>query len=324
MELESASLKELATSKISFEKAKEIRDQLIWQKLDEVTVEIAITYWLSTLSPNTQETYKFGIQRLMTLGLIDPTQSLQGFALINHDSIVDRIKLVKDWSECSRQARAACYISFTRFLSRRTEGLIKKAVPSRDGTDKTFFKVREKVKTLAMTQSQWVQFFEVLDKLSLRDSLIAKTMLQGGKRISEVLSLQVNQINWEERKIVFVQAKTKGMKKETVITYPESFMKKLENYIGSRTGLVFITRFGKQVSRLHLNVVFAKAGKSAGILFKVTPHVLRASNVTYLKQQGFADSDIMKITGHANSAMIHAYDKSSIEDNASKKVQLVS
>ena len=55
----------------------------------------------------------------------------------------------------------------------------------------------------------------------------------------------------------------------------------------------------------------------------LTPHVLRASTVTYLKGQGFSDGDIMKVTGHASSKLIYAYDKGSRADNASKKVSLV-
>jgi integrase/recombinase XerD len=74
----------------------------------------------------------------------------------------------------------------------------------------------------------------------------------------------------------------------------------------------------------QLASTFEKAGKLAKIPFKVTPHVLRASTVTHLKQQGFSDSDIQKITGHASSEMVNAYDKSSRADNASKKVSLVS
>ena len=70
--------------------------------------------------------------------------------------------------------------------------------------------------------------------------------------------------------------------------------------------------------------MFAKAWKQTDLSFKVTPHVLRASAVTYLKTQGFADSDIMKITGHANPGMVYAYDKSSREDSPSEKVWMVS
>lgn len=71
-------------------------------------------------------------------------------------------------------------------------------------------------------------------------------------------------------------------------------------------------------------VTFAKAGRAAGIPFKVSPHVLRASAVTYLRQQGFQDSDIMRVTGHSTSEMVNAYDKTSRAENASKKVNLIS
>ncbi len=116
----------------------------------------------------------------------------------------------------------------------------------------------------------------------------------------------------------------KGVYKETVITYSESIMKRLQEHIGERKGHVFITRFGNPVMINQVAVTFAKAGKEAGIPFKITPHVLRASAVTYLKQQGFQDSDIMRVTGHASSEMVYAYDKSVRSDNASKKVNLIS
>lgn len=74
----------------------------------------------------------------------------------------------------------------------------------------------------------------------------------------------------------------------------------------------------------QLASTFEKAGKLAKVLLKVTPNVLRASTVTYLKQQGFSDSDIQKVTGHASGEMVNAYDKSSRADNASKKVSLIS
>lgn len=307
----------------SFEQAK-MRDNLIWEQLDKITVEEAVLLWITTLSPKTRINYQSGMRKLAELGLLAPSISLQAFALVNHDSVIDRIKLISAWSECSRQARAACYISFTRFLNRRTHGIISKVLANKEGGSKTFFRVYEKVKTAAMTQAQWVKFLEVLESMHPRECLIAKVILQGGKRVSEVLSLQVDQIDFARKKIIFRQSKTKGFHKETVITYPDSIMEKLKVYIEERTGYVFLNRFGKPVSARWLEIIFLKAGKQAGLPFKITPHVLRASTVTHLKKQGFPDSDIMKITGHANSAMIHAYDKSSREDNPSEKIWLVS
>lgn len=308
----------------TYEQAKAFQTNLVWKKLDEVTVEQALSNWLLTLSPKTQINYRSGIRKLVEFGLIDPLMTLQAFALLNHETVIDRIKLIQDWAESSRQARAACYISFTGFLSRRLQGLIKKASPSREGNSKTFFNIYDKVKTQAMSQAQWLLFFKELEKINPRDCLIGKIILQGGKRVNEVLSLQTHQIDWNNNEITFAQSKMRKLQKETVITYSETIMKKLREYIGERTGHVFITRSGKLVMINQLSMTFAKAGRNAGIPFKVTPHVLRASAVTYLKQQGFQDSDIMRVTGHSKSELVYAYDKSARADNASKKVNLIS
>lgn len=125
-----------------------------------------------------------------------------------------------------------------------------------------------------MTQAQWIRFFEALEKISPREALIAKVLLQGGKRVNKVLSLQVSQIDGERRKVTFTQSKTNGLKKETTITYSESIIIKLRDYIETRTGYVFITRFGKPFRLNRLTVTFANAGLKAGLPFKITPHAL--------------------------------------------------
>lgn len=260
---------------------------------------------------------------LAETGLLNPFITMQEFSLINHDATIDKIKQLPLIQETTRQTRAAMYISFTRYLSRKFPEIFKKAMPSREGVSKTFFRVHEKVVTEAMNQAQWLSFFDCLLESNARDCLIAKITLQGGKRIREVLSIKTDQIDWEKKEITFTQSKTKGAKKETVITYPVSIMRELKKYIGARHGQVFISSNGNPVMVTQVANTFAKAGSKAGVNFKVTPHVLRASAVTYLKQQGFSDSDIQKVTGHASSQMVNAYDKSSRADNASKKVNLV-
>lgn len=308
----------------TFEEAKSYQSQKVWQQLEQISVQQAAEIWLATLNPRTRINYQSGLRRLAEKGLLSPLLSLQAFALVNHEAIIDQIKLVAEWTECSRQSRAACYISFTRFLHRRSQGMIARTISNREGHSKTFFRVYDKVKTLAMSQAQWIAFLEALEQISPRECLIAKLILQGGKRANEVLSLQIHQIDWDRRKILFEQSKTKGTKKSTIITYPQSIMDRLKLFIGERTGLAFITRSGKPIMMTRLAQTFDKAGKAAGVPFKVTPHVLRASTVTYLKQQGFQDTDIMKVTGHSSAAMVCAYDKTSQESNATEKVQLVS
>lgn len=308
---------------ITLADARGIKAETIWRHLSSITVAQAVGHWLATCNPLTAKNYASGIKQLHGAGLITLNETLQQFALVDHDALIDRIKNLAHISECTKQARAACYISFTRFLFRRTQGIIAKAIPNREGNAKTFYRVREKVATSAMSHVQWSQFLQQLHKINPRDCLIAKIILQGGKRVGEVLRLTTDRIDYATGQITFAQSKTKGYQKETVITYPAHILDMLKNYIGPRTGLVFVTKYGKRIMPNQLAITFQKAGAKAGIVFKVTPHVLRATTVTYLKREGFADSDIMKVTGHSSAQMIHAYDKSERGENASAKISLV-
>jgi len=308
------------TLEISHSQSLQLKNEATWFSLKSVTLEQAIVLWIETFQEPTKKNYKSAMMQLLHMGLIDPFQNLQRFSLVNHEDVLDQIKLINNWSESTRQARAAAYISLTNFLHRRTQGLIRRAIASRNGSSKTFYRVREKVATPAMNQSQWLCFLSQLEKINYRDSLIAKVILHGGKRLEEVLSVHNSQIDIENNSIKFIQSKTKGCHKEVFVSYPENFMRELLEYLGERTGFLFITRNGNRLSHMQVQRTYRKAGKKAKIPFKVTPHVLRATFVTHLKSQGFADSDIMKITGHASSEMVHAYDRSEQKNNISNKI----
>jgi integrase/recombinase XerD len=311
------------TNICTFEQAKAQQSEAMWRNLAGITVAEAITYWLNTLSNLTKKNYASGMRVLSEAGLIVLDSTLQVFALMNHDAIIDRIKTLANLSEASKQARAACYISFTRFLHRRTKGVVTRAIPCREGNDKTFFKVHDKVATQAMTNVQWMDFFEELSKINKRDCLIAKIILQGVKRINEVLSLTTDVIDFDKQLITFTQSKTKGLQKFTGITYPKDVMDELKAYVGERHGLVFVTKHGKRILPYQLNVTFLKAGKQAGIPFRIHPHVLRASAITSLKSRGHSADEIQKLSGHASTAQVLAYDKSGYTINISNKVNLL-
>jgi integrase/recombinase XerD len=313
----------------SLNEALALRDQVIWGKMEAMTLSQIKDVWLDTLSnPRTQKNYKSAFEKLFEHGIINPFLTLQQFALVSHRSIISAIKHIPGLSECTKQARAAAYISFTRYLSDILEGNFKRAIPSKEGTTatgKTFHKVHEIVKTEAMTPAQWNAFLVELHKVNSRDCLIAKLALQGAKRINEVLSLTVEQINFEKGEINFTQLKTRGTTKQTTITFPASIMNELKDCIGERKGkdLVFITRNGKALLAAQVQNTFARAGVAANIPFKVHPHVLRASAITEYKRLGYSDSDIAKISGHADLEMLNSYDKSNRGDNASKRASLV-
>ena len=250
--------------------------------------------------------------------------------------IIDKIKLdpifIKDksgiessiqWSIRTREARISCFLSFTRYLCRKTEGLIRRGVPSKDGIERTFSPKPRKVKKNAMTRSQLINFFEELETINPRDAMIARVCLHGAKRISEVLSLKTDQIDYDKRQIVFKQSKSRIFDDFTIISFEKGsallLFEELKRYIGDRKGLVFVTANGKEIKKTQLDRTFSKAGKKGGVPFRVSPHNLRATAVTLWKEDGFSDSMIMHATGHASSEMVNCYDKSDMTNNVTKK-----
>nr|WP_231881977.1 site-specific integrase [Candidatus Chlamydia sanziniae] len=320
-------LKQTLPDNVSHHEVQRVKIEYIWGELKKITLEEAISTWITSLNSHTARSYKGAMLALSKLGFLSLTMSLQEFSLLNHNIIIDSIKQLPTeiipWSEGTKQVRAACYISLTKFLHRATSGLINIAQPSHQESTKTFYKVRDLVKTHAMNRENKQLFLTKLKTINYRDWLIAQAILQGAKRVSEVLILTTNQISFQDGTISFFQTKSRGLEKITVITYPQRFMNLLSLYIKNRSGIVFITKPGKSVGLKQVASSFAKAGKLAGILFKVTPHVLRVTAVTEYKHFGCSDSDIMKITGHSSSKMIYAYDKSARSNNASQKITLI-
>jgi len=301
------------------------RYEYIAGQLHKISLQEALDNWLSTLNFHTAKAYRYAFKRLEELQFVIINCTLKQFSMFNHEIVIDSVKNYVPWSEATRQARAAAYVSFTGFLDRQTGGIIQKAIIKKTGINKTFFKVRDKVKTKSLSIRQTKLFMRELEKLDERYALLAKVMLQGGKRTNEVLSLTVKNVNLLQKQITFRQSKTGGTIKVTVINYPSHIMRDLRRHIGDRTGddLVFVTRTGKKICNNPLILVFVKAGKNARIPFRVTPHVMRVTLVTRLKELRVHDSDIMKITGHSNLKQLEEYDKSEAGHNATLKYSFV-
>ena len=310
-------------SNLSYEQATSLKNNLSWSRLDQIFVGDAIETWLSTCKHLTSLGYRSKMNSMIKLGYIHPEMTLQGFALINHEAIIDRLKHDPlPWAEMNRQASAAAYISFTGFLNRRFGRLIPKAVPCTEGNDRTFYKVRDKVKTMAMDHNQLKQFLIELEKGDRRCFIMAKVIIQGAKRISEVRSLKVESVRFDTCQISFKQLKTEGRFKETIITYPQSVMNEVRS-ICPQSGYVFCTKTGKPLEHMFIRDKFMRAGELADIPFRVTPHVLRATAITEYKRMGCALDEIMKISGHACPQMVNAYDKTDIAENPSRRFNLV-
>ncbi|WP_194844580.1 tyrosine-type recombinase/integrase [Candidatus Clavichlamydia salmonicola] len=296
--------------------------------LKKMTLKELLIRWLDTLSPNTKRNYSSGINIIDYNGIIDLNTDVQAFAALDHSIILEKIKELtksfrhKPLAEASKQARAACYISFTKFVSRVTKGYVPKALPIKDFGNATFFKIRDKVKSPVLVKKEWVAFFEVLKRYP-RAYLIGKLILHGLRRIREVLDLNVKDICFEKNQILFHRQLRKKLSKKIFITYPENVMGLVRKQTENKHFFLFPSNILNVPLSVHsVYLSFEKASKLAGIPFKVTPSVLRASSIVFLKQLGFSNYEIMKVSGHASFEMVSAYDLN-LEDNMSQKFSLM-
>lgn len=328
--------------KFNYKQVVEIKNERLWQALSKITLNTAIAEWLETITnPCTKNSYITSMKELLSRGFLNPNWSLQTFGVLSANAIIDQVKVEtiyikdktqedteKEWSVRTREARISCLLAFTRYLSRKTEGMIARATPNKTGIEKTFSPPSKKVKTEALNRAQLYRFLEELEEINPRDALIAKLCLHGAKRINEVLSLEIRQVDFEKKQILFKQSKSKLTDDFTIINFEKegalSLLQKLQTYTQDRTnGLVFQTKRGKGVQKTQVDRNFSKAGKNAQIPFRVSPHNLRTTAITLWKEDGFSDSLIMKASGHSSSEMVHRYDRTDIADNVTSRSYLL-
>ncbi len=296
----------------------------LWNELSNTTLNQAVENFLKNLSPNTQRTYKTAFKYIFRLleekNLLSINSSLQVFAICNMENLLDCILNHCQGSIGTKKGRCAAFVSLTKHLDRLTGGMIRTVRPIK-GVH--FRATRSKAYTKAMTHEEWNRFIVELRKISIRDYLIAKAMFQGAKRVSEVLTAKIDQIDWQNGRISYKQAKTKIHFHQTVISYSSDFMDELKMYLfGRKDGLIFLTNQGHIVSQSHTYRSFNKASKKAGLITKVHPHVLRTTAITLLMKMGYHSDDVMKISGHANPKDVLYYDKRAEEENLTTRVKL--
>ena len=146
--------------------------------------------------------------------------------------------------------------------------------------------------------------------VSKRDLLMVGLMLQTGLRINEVLSLTVNQIDTENKRIKVLG---KG-KKLRVVSFTDDVLTLLQDYTDVRntieikdTDILFLSKNGKKMSRQNINVNLKKYCERAGIDKNITPHSLRHTSITQMGESGMSVAKISAVAGHSSTTITSRY-----------------
>lgn len=149
-------------------------------------------------------------------------------------------------------------------------------------------------------------------KFGLRDKALIELMYAAGLRVSEVVSLNVSDINMD---VGFLRCIGKGSK-ERIVPIGKSAIFALKNYLKKTRAIfmkdllvsnIFLTQKGGPFTRQGIWKLIKNYTRSAGIKKPITPHILRHSFATHLLSNGADLRVVQELLGHADITTTQIY-----------------
>lgn len=156
---------------------------------------------------------------------------------------------------------------------------------------------------------------ELVDKFDYRNKAMFELMYATGSRVSEMLNLNVNSIDFTN---CLIKVEGKG-NKERILPLSDISMKYLSIYINKyRDELIpkkktkfnnklFLNNHGESLSRVSFRNIIKEEALKKGIKKEVTPHVLRHSFATHLLEGGADLRSVQLLLGHENITTTEIY-----------------
>ena len=147
--------------------------------------------------------------------------------------------------------------------------------------------------------------------LGQRDRAMLELLYGSGLRISEVVGLTREQLDFEGR---VVRAFGKGSK-ERIVPMSDAAIEALRRWIaggratiaGAAGGPIFVNRGGRALSRQGFWKQLRKLALAAGITKKISPHKLRHSFATHLLERDVDLRTVQAMLGHADISTTEIY-----------------
>ena len=153
--------------------------------------------------------------------------------------------------------------------------------------------------------------FDLTKEVEIRDKAMLETMYASGLRVSELLSLELGNINFVQG---YIKTKGKGSK-ERIIPIGEFALEYLSLYIdkvrrcnvGYKTKYVFLNKEGKPISRQYFWRKVKEYALRANIYTEISPHTLRHSFATHLLENGANLREVQEMLGHSKIETTQIY-----------------
>ncbi|MGI6037706.1 MAG: site-specific tyrosine recombinase XerD [Limnochordia bacterium] len=141
--------------------------------------------------------------------------------------------------------------------------------------------------------------------LGLRDRAMLELLYATGLRVSELVGLQVENINLE---LGYLRIRGKG-DKERIVPVGKTAIKWVEAYLEvcPHHGPLFLNRRGRGLTRQGFWKIIKEYGRQAGIDQRITPHTLRHTFATHLLEYGADLRSVQELLGHADISTTQIY-----------------
>ncbi|MCX5751175.1 MAG: site-specific tyrosine recombinase XerD [Candidatus Saganbacteria bacterium] len=257
-------------------------------------------------SNNTVMAYRQDLEQFFVFVKAKPTAKVERKEVLNFMSWLMGKKRARP-STMSR--KLATLKAFFKFLERE-ERIVHSPVSA------VHFPKQEKRLPKALTAAETLQLLESIygkEPAELRDRALLEVLYATGIRVTELISLNLDDIHFEAS---FLKCFGKGQK-ERIVPMGGKSLQAIQSYIkggrnillGKREGeqALFLDRFGKRLSRQGVWGIVKKCIKKVGGGAKTSPHTFRHSFATHLLEHGADLRSVQEMLGHANIATTEIY-----------------
>jgi integrase/recombinase XerD len=166
------------------------------------------------------------------------------------------------------------------------------------------------------TEEEMRKYYEIVwQSKNMQDMLIIKTLLYTGARVSELIRLKIEDIDFDRCQIRIIAGKGK---KDRIVPFPKSFRETLALHVSNgqqnKIKNLFESSWKKPYSDRGIRKILEKYSELAGLEHIVSPHKLRHFLFTWLKSKGIDDALIQPYSGHETRQSLEIYSKLSLSN----------